>query len=134
MDQGVRTLVRQRAEDRCEYCRVPQSSIDVTFHVDHVVAQQHLDVVHDDVDSLALACDRCNLFKGTNLSSIDPSTMQIVQLFNPRRDQWHEPFILDGAEIVGLTPIGRATARLLQMNARRRVKLRAWLIRLGEFS
>ena len=32
--------------------------------------------------------------------------------------------ILDAAPLVGLTPTGRATVRLLQMNAPRRVELR----------
>lgn len=45
MDGAVRNLVRQRAGNRCEYCRLPQAAVDATFHVDHIIAQQHLDVV-----------------------------------------------------------------------------------------
>lgn len=46
----------------------------------------------------------------------------------PRQDTWEEHFTLVGAEIVGLTSTGRATTRLLQMNAKHRLELRNWLI------
>lgn len=128
MDVAIRRLVRERAGDRCEYCRLPQAAVDATFHVDHVVAQQHLDQTGDDPKRLALACDRCNFCKATNLSSIDPVTREIVLLFNPRQDEWEEHFAMQGAVIVGVTPTGRATVRLLQMNAKHRVELRRWLI------
>jgi hypothetical protein len=82
---------------------------------------------------LALACHRCNLHKGTNLSSVDPVTGDVVPLFHPRRDQWHKHFTLEGARIVGLTPTGRATALLMQFNARRRLELREGLISDGDF-
>jgi hypothetical protein len=37
-------------------------------------------------------------------------------------------FLLRGGDIVGLTPIGRATVQLLKMNSPRRVELREeWL-------
>lgn len=133
MNHALRAFVWERAGGRCEYCRLPQSAVDATFHVDHVVAQQHLDAVSDDPASLALACDRCNFCKGTNLSSVDPESQAIVPLYDPRRDDWSVHFALDGAKIIGATPTGRATARLLQMNARHRVELRQWLIDEGAF-
>jgi hypothetical protein len=40
---------------------------------------------------------------------------------------WHDHFVLDGAHIRGMTPSGRATVRVLNMNAPRRVWLRAVL-------
>lgn len=49
----------------------------------------------------------------------------------PRRSPWTWPehFAMDGGKVIGLTPAGRATVRLLQMNAPRRVELReAWLL------
>jgi len=131
MDVATKTLVRERARNRCEYCHIPQSALDWTLQVDHIIAQQHLDNVTDDVNSLALACDRCNLHKGTNLTSVDPDTLQIVLLFHPRKDSWDEHFALIGAEIFGLTPSGRATVRLMQMNAEHRLELRMWLMTGG---
>jgi hypothetical protein len=82
----------------------------------------------DDPGSLAFACDRCNAYKGPNLSSIDPETYSIVALFNPRADAWNDHFAIRHGSVVGLTPTGCATLRLLNMNAPRRVELcREWL-------
>lgn len=130
MDAAVRKLVRERAGNRCEYCHLPQHCYDLTFHIEHVVASQHLQ--DDDPSNLALACDRCNLHKGTNLVTIDHETNDQVQLFNPRTDSWDEHFSLVSAEIVGTSPTGRATARLLQMNSERRLLLRKRLLSTGE--
>src|SRR4051812_26323349 len=119
----VRAQVRLRAMERCEYCRLPQSALPfATFHVEHIVAQQHDG--SDDADNLALACDRCNAFKGTNLTAVDPVSQRIVSLFHPRTHLWADHFKQVGFEIEGLSDIGRATVRLLNMNARRRVQLR----------
>lgn len=123
MDATTRTIVRERAEWRCEYCGIPEEATPfVPFHVEHVIAQQHL--VDDSLHNLALACDRCNAFKGPNLSSVDPVTNAVVHLFHPRIDDWKEHFKLVDGTMVGLTPKGRATVRLLCMNAPRRVQLR----------
>jgi hypothetical protein len=47
-------------------------------------------------------------------------------------DNWNEHFRLDDATIVGLTPSGRATAKLLNFNAPRRTALRHQLNKQGE--
>ena len=133
MKSATRNFVRERAGDRCEYCRIPQSAIDTKLQIDHVVAQQHSDELDDAPELLALACERCNLHKGTNLSSVDPDSKKIVLLFHPRLDQWSDHFEVVEAEIIGKTATGRATTRLLQMNAKNRRSLRRWLIKLGEF-
>lgn len=39
----------------------------LSFHVEHVIAKQHLNDATDDPANLALACNRCNAYKGTNL-------------------------------------------------------------------
>jgi hypothetical protein len=46
---------------------------------------------------------------------------------------WTGHFSLRGIELIGLTPSGRATVVLLQMNAARRLERRGELIRLGWF-
>ena len=131
MDETLRELVRLRSGNRCEYCRVRQEHVPLTkLQVEHIVARQHAG--EDDLTNLALACDRCNLHKGPNLTSIDPVTGEVTSLFHPRRDDWNEHFQWAGVEIIGLTPKGRATARLLQMNDPRRLRLRATLRRLGQ--
>jgi hypothetical protein len=104
----------------------------LTFHIDHIVARQHVDEDLDNPNALCLACNRCNAYKGTNLSSIDPATKATVPLFNPRLDSWSDHFSLHGGEIVGVTSAGRATVRLLNMNAPQRIELREeWVAESG---
>ncbi len=122
MDAAVRQAVRDRAAHRCEYCRLPEAAHELPFHVEHIVARQHQGA--DSLDNLALACDRCNLYKGPNLTTIDVESSAIVPLFHPRRDRWEDHFRWHGARIEGLTPVGRATVLLLQMNLSQRVQLR----------
>jgi hypothetical protein len=130
MDAALRRLVRQRADERCEYCRIPQSALDATLQIEHIVAQQHGGVTQE--WNLGLACDRCNLQKGPNLSRIDPDTGQIVGLFHPRQQSWEEHFQFRGPLVIGLTPTGRATVAVLKMNEGRRVHLRSQLQAAGE--
>lgn len=130
MSPELRQQVRERAGRRCEYCRLPDW-IELTgpFHVEHIIARQHRGL--GDLPNLAWACSRCNRHKGTNLSGVDSDSNQIMPLFNPRLDRWPEHFELVGAEIRGRSPAGRVTAWLLQMNAERRLELRAALINQG---
>jgi HNH endonuclease len=79
----------------------------------------------DDLSNLALACNHCNLRKGTNLTGIDPESGQIVPVFNPRKEVRFEHFELRGLIVFGLTPTGRATARVLGINTLDRLDLRA---------
>jgi len=132
MDAGTRELVRQRAGERCEYCHFRQSAVSyLVFHVDHIVAKQHLDEISDDPQSLAWACSECNYHKGSNLVSIDLQTKAQAKLFNPRLDDWKDHIAIEQGMIVGLTPAGRTTARLLNMNAPRLVRLRRELFDQG---
>ena len=115
VSEPVRRAVTERAGDRCEYCRLPQSAWTVgRLQVDHDWPRQHGG--SDDLSNLALSCPPCNRFKGPNLTAVDPETGRVVRLFSPREDDWGEHFAADGGAVAGLTPTGRATARLLKMN------------------
>jgi len=128
MEPTLRDLVRRRAGNRCEYCQLRQEHLPFsTFHVEHIIPRKHGG--DDDPRNLALACDRCNVHKGSNLTGIDPDTGMIVPLFNPRLHRWEDHFMLADATIVGLTAMGRTTVRVLQMNDPRRLRLRAVLAR-----
>lgn len=131
MERAARLMVRSRAGSRCEYCLLPSGAVFFPFNIEHIIARQHGG--GDDLENLALACDRCNQFKGPNLTSIDPESGNLVRLYHPRRDLWNDHFGLVGAEIVGYCEIGRATVTLLKMNSEMRLRIRQRLLNRGEF-
>jgi len=131
MNAETRRTVRERADDRCEYCRLRQEHAPLWRHqIEHIIPRKHRGT--DDPGNLAWTCVRCNLSKSSNLSGIDIETGQTVELFNPRKQIWREHFDYLGAEIIGLTPTGRATVAVLNMNEPRRFQLRQELLDIGE--
>lgn len=122
MDAKLRQFVRTRAGQRCEYCRVPQEFSELRFHIEHIIPRQHGGT--DDAHNLALACPNCNFQKGPNLTAIDPTGGEIVVLFDPRRDSWFDHFLYQDTYVMGLTPTGRATISLLEMNDPERRRIR----------
>ncbi len=132
MDESLRQFVRERADYRCEYCRLPQDAAPfLRFHVEHIQATQH---VQDDSESnLCLACPRCNLQKGPNLATLSMPDRKLIRLFHPREDKWDDHFDVVDGTIVGKTEVGAATARLLLMNAGDQLRIRRKLIARGEY-
>jgi hypothetical protein len=101
----------------------------VPHQIDHIVGRQHRG--SDEVDNLCLSCIRCNQKKGPNIASIDPETSIVTALYHPRRHSWVEHFAAAEAMIIGLTPEGRTTVELMDMNNPDRVRLREVLLRRG---
>ena len=131
MDAATRSLVRQRANNRCEYCGHRQEwAPTVQLHIDHIVPRNHGGT--DEPQNLALACPHCNCHRRDNLSGKDPTTGRTCTLFNPRTQSWHDHFALRGVTIVGLSPTGRATVRVCNMNAGDRLEIRRRLQARGE--
>ena len=126
---ALRRLVRERAQDRCEYCLIPESVTLAAHWIDHIVAEKHGGKT--DAENLANSCTLCNQHKGSDLSSIDPETGLIVPLFNPRRDSWSEHFRLTGGRIEPATATGRVTEQLLQFNRANRIAEREQLVLVG---
>jgi len=125
-------LVRKRARDVCEYCRLPQSSQEAAFHIDHI--QPRAAGGPTIAGNLALACVTCSLRKAARTAARDPRTRQLVALFHPRRDRWSEHFRwVRGWRLVGQTPTGRATIAALGMNRTAIVAIRRTLAALGRF-
>ena len=121
VDAALRRLVRQRADDRCEYCGLHQDELPfVTFHVEHIIARKHGGI--SDESNCCLACHWCNLNKGSDIATRVEG--QLVPLFHPRTQTWAEHFSRQSDLIVGLTPIGRGTVRLLDMNDEDRRQIR----------
>jgi 5-methylcytosine-specific restriction endonuclease McrA len=130
MNDAIRAQVAGRAGHRCEYCRLHEDDDVYSFHVEHIIPLKHGG--HSHIENLAFACQHCNLHKGSNLTGIDPTTNAIVRLFDPRRDVWDDHFALQDGGILGQTPVGRATIRVLAINEVDRVRLRLAL-RFDEF-
>ena len=101
------------------------------FHVEHIIARKHGG--KDRLENLAWSCIFCNLYKGPNLASFDPDTGELTRLFNPRGDRWDEHFRLDGTRITGLTPVGRTSVWLLEMNSEILLNVRVSLLREGRW-
>jgi hypothetical protein len=128
----LRVAVTERARHRCEYCLLSQESQVATFPVDHVFPT----VLGGEtlLDNLALACPRCNAGKWTRLEALDPVSSEVVRLFNPRTDGWSTHFrwsATDSVILEALTPTGRATLSLLDMNAPPHLSVRRLLRTLG---
>lgn len=131
MNRAMEERVWQRAGHRCEYCQVAQEHDRLPFEIDHIIARKHRGPTR--VSNLCLACFACNNHKGPNVAGVDDITKNIVKLFNPRRHKWHWHFRWDGPVLVGLTPIGRVTVTVLEINLPYRVAFRAGLIHEGLF-
>lgn len=129
MDRDLEEVVWNRASAVCEYCRMPQQFDDLSFEIDHVVASSHGGKTVS--GNLALSCYFGNRFKGPNLAGIDPRTGRLAKLFHPRRRAWARHFRWDGTVLVGLTPVGRVTIRMLHINDFLRVRLRTQLVSEG---
>lgn len=121
----------ERAGYRCEYCLLHEDDSYSPHQVDHIIARKHGGL--STLENLAYACLRCNAWKGSDIGSRDPATGQFVSLFNPREDNWGDHFKLDGFVIEPLTPQGRVTARLLQLNIDKRVVERRALMLVGRY-
>ena len=131
MAKSRRQQIRERAQDRCEYCELPQACTTLPHEVDHIRAQKHHGPTT--LENTCWACASCNAAKGPNASGYDGVTGRLVRLFNPRRDRWQEHFAWRGPVLVGKTPRGRATIDVLSINDADRIEHRHRLIELGEF-
>ena len=129
--ERMRRQVQERAQGRCEYCRIHEVDMFYPHEADHVIAEKHGGPTS--LENLAWACLYCNRFKGSDLASLDPLSNKIVHLFNPREQRWNRHFRLNGGLIEGMTTSGRATAALLHFNDAERVAQRLGLIDIGHY-
>jgi len=127
----LREDVRRRASSRCEYCLIHEDDSYARHQLDHITAVRHGG--ETTLQNLALACFLCNRYKGSDVAALDPSTGEVVRLFDPRRQQWKDHFTLRGALIVPLSATGRATISLLRFNAPERVIERRELLQAGRY-
>jgi hypothetical protein len=131
LSKDIRVYVLQRANFRCEYCHRPLRFGVSRFHVDHIVPiERHLG--SEGINNLASSCINCNLNKSSDVASYDADTLELVALYNPRTQNWGDHFQLKDGYMIGLTPVGRVTVRLLKMNAsQQEVEFRLYLQQSG---
>jgi HNH endonuclease len=129
--KATRAFVRERAKSRCEYCRAPEIITGGPFEVDHIVPKASAG--GDEPGNLALCCKSCNLRKGDHISGVDPGSREETLLFNPRQDAWKEHFDFDAErfQLLGTTPIGRATIDQLKMNTSYQIQARKYWVEAG---
>lgn len=116
ISRALRRQLVAEARGRCAYCRTATTISGARLVVDHIVPEAAGGPT--EFENLCLACHSCNEFKGAQVESEDPDSGEIVALYHPRRQRWRDHFrwSADGAELVGITPVGRATALALKMN------------------
>ncbi len=122
----------RRGSYRCEYCKTPVDFSPEPFDIEHIIPLSKGG--SNDLDNLAFACGGCNGYKSARTEGIDPADGNIGRFFNPRKDAWadHFSWSQDFRLIVGLTPVGRTTVTVLQMNRQGLLNLRRLMISAGE--
>lgn len=126
---SVRARVREAAGDRCGYCLSPQRLIMGKLEIEHIIPRSLGG--SDEEFNLWLSCGLCNRYKGSQSQGIDPSDNIMVEIFNPRTQAWDEHFrwSSDGADIIGLTGVGRATVEALRLNNELAIEVRRnWVL------
>jgi hypothetical protein len=128
----LRDRVRERFANCCAYCRTAEDLTCTTFEYEHIVSRS---TGGETVfDNICLSCPMCNRYKSDRSSAQDPETQVEVPLFHPHRDQWSNHFAWNDeyCEIIGLTPIGRATVEALKMNRPQMTRIRRMWVAMGE--
>ena len=131
ISEHIKQLVRKRAKNCCEYCRLNQADSFMPFEVDHILSLRHDGTTVS--ANLALSCPTCNRFKAADIGTFLDGNLRFVRLFHPRKDSWDDHFEVNKGEIVPLTRIGRATVKLLNLNDPDRIILRQVLIAVGRY-
>ena len=124
----VRETVILRAFKCCEYCKSQDKYSPTSFTIDHIIPES-LDGTSE-FANLAYACFLCNRLKSNKLKVFDSLTGKWIPLFNPRKDIWKEHFAWneDTTKIIGISPTGRATVKVLNLNRFGVVNLRRLLL------
>ena len=110
----IRQIVAERANFKCEYCRVHSDDMFLSFEIDHIIPVKHGGA--NGFDNLAFACPHCNQHKGSDFATIYEN--EIIRLYNPRIDNWLDHFGIDGAKIVSKSKFGEASIKIFHSKYR----------------
>jgi hypothetical protein len=111
-----RKFVIERANSCCEYCWSQLDFSPSPFAIEHIIPL--IKNGTDDLDNLAFSCSGCNGHKYDRTDAYDPVSGELVPLYHPRQQRWLSNFVwsADFTEIIGTSPIGRATIARLCLN------------------
>lgn len=126
--KAVRDGVAEQSKHRCGYCLTAEAIVGTFMEYDHLIPEALGGPTME--DNLWLACSLCNDYKGDRIAGLDPVTNEVAPLYDPRRQVWSDHFqwIVEGSHIAGLTPTGRATVIVLNLNrAVLVIARRAWV-------
>ncbi len=127
----IRHLVAQRADFRCEYCRVQEADMFYTFQIEHIVAIKHGG--GSELENLAYACPHCNQHKGSDLVTFLIDYDDLVPIYNPRKMEWTSHFEINFGSIQPKTRTGEASIKLLHLNDPDLIILRQLLAEIGRY-
>lgn len=130
--EKLKTQVRERAKNICEYCRSQAAFSSQPFAIEHI--KPFVAGGKTVLSNLAFACQGCNGHKFTYTEGYDSVTRQKVPLFNPRKQKWSDHFTwnADFTLIIGTSPCGRATVETLELNREGCINLRRALYAYGK--
>ncbi len=108
--------VRADAKNRCGYCLSPQYLVMARLEIEHIIPLSKGG--SKDESNLWLSCPLYNRYKSDKIADVDPETGEAIALFNPRTQIWTDHFQWsdDGLRIIGRTPIGRVTVKVLHLS------------------
>lgn len=131
VSHATRERIAIQAQFRCGYCLTQERVSGVPLTVEPLIPRAKGGNECD--ENLWMSCRLCNEAKGIVIDAPDPETDDIVPLFNPRQHAWDDHFVWsqDGTQIIGTTPIGRATVVALTLNTAFRVRARALWVEVG---
>lgn len=111
----LKDFVIQRANFRCEYCRLSAELSYFPFHIEHIISLKHGGKTS--ANNLAFACPLCNINKGSDIATFIDIPTELIRFFNPRTDIWYEHFDIESSGIIiGKTMIGKATIKIFNFN------------------
>lgn len=127
----LRQRLAEEARYRCGYCLTQEVVSGIPLTLEHIIPKARGG--KDDEDNLWLSCRLCNEAKGVLIEAVDPQTDESVPLFNPRTQVWTDHFAWseDGTQVIGQTPVGRATVATLSLNSELRVRARSIWVEAG---
>ena len=90
ISKALRVRVVAQARHRCGYCLTAESIVGMPMELDHLIPESLGGLTEE--DNLWLACSLCNDSKNCRIAFEDPASGEVVRLFNPRHQDWHEHF------------------------------------------